>query len=74
MYIYIYIERERDREGERDRVRELEKKQRDYTSIPASLTTYTQLSFIYFTNLHNRRGGKFICFVQLPRSNALFLC
>ena len=58
IYIYIYIKRERER------VRDLDKKQRDYTSIPASLTTYTQLSFIYFI---------YICFVQLPRSNALFL-
>ena len=28
---------------------------------------------MYFTNLQNRRGGNFQCFVQLLRSNALFL-
>ena len=30
-------------------------------------------SCIYFTNLHNKHGGKFNCFVQLLRSNTLFL-
>ena len=28
---------------------------------------------MYFTNLHNRRGGKFQRFVHLLRSNTLFL-
>ena len=61
------------------------KKQRDYTFIPTSLfrdyslirgfysQEYSQPSFTYFINLHNRRGGRLICFVQLSRSNALFL-
>ena len=37
------------------------------------LRIFVLSSFIYFTNLHNRRGGNFQCFVQLLRSNASFL-
>ena len=64
---YIYILREG-------------KQQRDYNFIPVqaclmiTCQEYSQPSFLYFTNFHNRRGDKFQCFVhQLLRSNALFL-
>ena len=69
LYIYRYIE--------------MGKKQRDCTFIPTSLFRDYSLIFIVknFSNhrfstlqfLHNRRSGKFQCFVQLFRGKALFL-